>query len=101
MLAALFGVSVGDLVQHNRLGHDHLIKAGDTLNIPARRSPLSSPSAPAGEVVYYTVRKGDNLWAIAQRHDIPVKHLRAFNGLGRGSVLMPGDTLRIVATERL
>ena len=101
MLAALFGVSVGDLAQHNRLGHDHLIKAGDTLNIPARRSPLSSPSAPAGEVVYYTVRKGDNLWAIAQRHDIPVKHLRALNGLGRGSVLMPGDTLRIVATERL
>lgn len=41
----------------------------------------------------YKVRRGDSLWAIAQRHDCSVKDLRRWNKLGRKSVLKPGQRL--------
>lgn len=41
----------------------------------------------------YKVRRGDSLWSIAQAHDCSVKDLRAWNKLGKRSVLKPGQKL--------
>lgn len=44
---------------------------------------------------YYTVRKGDTLWDIAQKYDITVDELRKLNGMHKNSKLMPGAKLKI------
>ena len=41
----------------------------------------------------YTVRSGDSLWSIANRHSISVGELQAWNKLGGSKVLQPGDRL--------
>ncbi len=46
----------------------------------------------------YRVRKGDTLGEIAQRHDISVRNLRAWNGL-RGSRIYAGQRLRVAAPK--
>ena len=46
---------------------------------------------------YYTVRKGDTLWDIAQRKGITVAELQKANKLTRSSRLQPGQKLKIAA----
>ena len=48
------------------------------------------------DVVFYTVKSGDNLWRIASNFGISVEQLYQYNGLEANSVIMPGDTLRVV-----
>jgi membrane-bound lytic murein transglycosylase D len=43
---------------------------------------------------YYSVRRGDNLSRIADRHDLSVKRLKSLNGL-RSSKIRPGQKLRV------
>ena len=45
----------------------------------------------------YTIRAGDSLWSIAERHGVSVQQLRAWNKLGRRSVLRPGQRLVVRA----
>lgn len=45
----------------------------------------------------YTIRSGDSLWSIAQTHKVSIKDLRRWNGLGRTSLLKPGQRLRVRA----
>lgn len=42
----------------------------------------------------YTIKRGDNLWAIAQRFGLTVPHLRDLNNI-RGSQIRPGQELRL------
>lgn len=44
----------------------------------------------------YRVRRGDNLWRIAQRHGVSVARLKRFNGM-RSNLLRPGQVLQIPA----
>lgn len=46
-----------------------------------------------GRKIVYEVKSGDTLWDIAKIFNIPISHLRRWNGLGRHSVIRPGDKL--------
>jgi len=54
---------------------------------------------PSGKIIYYTVQRGDNLWKIATHFNVTVDSLFETNNLNQDSVIMPGDTLRIVLPE--
>jgi lipoprotein NlpD len=43
----------------------------------------------------YTVQAGDTLYEIAFRHSLDYRDLAAWNGLGDGSMIRPGQTLRL------
>lgn len=43
----------------------------------------------------YTVRPGDSLWAIANRHGMTISQLKQVNGL-RSNMIHPGDRLKVV-----
>ncbi|MFP3787193.1 LysM peptidoglycan-binding domain-containing protein, partial [Burkholderia sp. SIMBA_024] len=45
----------------------------------------------------YTVAAGDTLFAIAQRHGIPLDALLSANGLDRSSIIYPGQSLTVSA----
>jgi membrane-bound lytic murein transglycosylase D len=43
----------------------------------------------------HTVRAGDSLWTLARRYRVALKGLMEWNGLNAGSVLQPGQVLRL------
>jgi membrane-bound lytic murein transglycosylase D len=47
------------------------------------------------EQVRYTVRRGDTLYEIARRHGVSVRALQGWNGMGRGTLIKPGQTLTL------
>lgn len=106
-IASRYGVSVDDLKAWNGL-RSNRIQAGDTLRVssavPQRQSnaqravaasttPEPSAAAPSGQQ-RYRIRQGDNLDAIAQRHNVTVDQLKAWNGL-RNSRITAGEYLNI------
>lgn len=53
----------------------------------------SSPSRDAT----YTVKRGDTLYAIAQRYRVDYRELARWNGIGRDNLIVPGQVLRLHA----
>lgn len=93
-IARIFSVSVQELRSLNNLSESSVIKAGDTLLIPSNSSIKTSDLG--SSVVFYEVKQGDNLWRIANSFGISVQNLYKHNNLKSDSVLMPGDTIKVV-----
>ncbi|RFF27994.1 MULTISPECIES: LysM peptidoglycan-binding domain-containing protein [unclassified Wenzhouxiangella] len=88
LIARQYDVTVDDLQKWNGLGNNDLIRPGDRILVN-----MSQPGT--SQTRQYTVRSGDSLWTIAQRHDVSVGELMRWNGLAEGSILRPGQTLTI------
>lgn len=109
-LATLSGVSESQWLQWNpawRRGH---VDAGATILLPLaliERSveaiALATPAPIARRAVdtiasgerVHVVRSGESAWSIARRHRVSLAALLAANGLGKSSVLRPGQKLRL------
>lgn len=68
---------------------------------PAPLIKTGNEAMPGKHIVYYKVRKGDNLWNIAQSFRVAVKELSTLNNLQPDSTIMPGDVLRVPMSEEL
>ena len=89
-IAREYGVSVRDLQGWNKLSSTR-IRSGQRLYLYP-----GSGSAPAAPTTY-TVRRGDNLTAIAKKHGVTVSNLRSWNNLN-GSRIVPGQKLKLHAS---
>jgi murein DD-endopeptidase MepM/ murein hydrolase activator NlpD len=135
-LASHLGVSVNALAEANQLKPPYRIHIGQVLQIPdggqaagaaatkavkdvqvaelagepaADVAPAAGPAAPApdpGSGKLYVVQRGESLWLISQRIDVPLARLAAANEMASPYAVFPGQKLRIpdgdgVATETL
>lgn len=98
-IARRHGVGVRELAGWNNMAPGDTLRVGQQLAIWTRdaRPVRTARAAPEARLqsVRYTVRKGDSLYAIAQRFNVTVSQLRQWNGLGTGGYLQPGQTLRL------
>ena len=85
-IASRYGVSVSNIRSWNNLSGSR-IRAGQEL-------VLHTGSEPAAEPIQYTVRSGDTLGQIANRHGVSSSELQRWNSLS-GTVIRPGQTLTI------
>lgn len=104
LLADLFSTDINKILQVNNLSKNSIIKPGDLIRIPdtgSNKKKLKKKNAQhsPGRIIYYKVQKGDNLWTIADLFSVTVDSLYKANKLNNKSVLMPGDTIRIVLPE--
>lgn len=91
-LARRYGVSVSELLAANpHIRNADLIYPGDALSIPA------AARNDGGQVTTDTVRPGDTLSAIAQRHGVAVDALVQANNIQNPNLIYPGDVLVIPA----
>jgi len=88
VLAARHGVSEWDLVRDNALWEQSIVGIG---------SVRISPHPPAPEYALYTVRAGDTLSNIADRHGVSVSTLQSLNGLRGRSQIRAGQVIKIPA----
>lgn len=85
-IAARFGTSYQSLASLNGIANPNLIYVGQVLRV--------NGSASTGSV-YYTVRAGDNLSAIAARYGTSYQSIAALNGLANPNLIYAGQTLKI------
>lgn len=92
-IAAVYGVPLADLVQINHLGPRAVVRPGDRIivRLGEGQTPPPAPTLP----VTHVVKEGDTLWTVAALYGLTLDELLALNGLERGTVLHPGDELRI------
>jgi membrane-bound lytic murein transglycosylase D len=107
-IARRYDTSVEVLRQTNQL-RGSSIRAGKYLLIPVATHDTDLPqlrqaiaaSAPATRTgtSTYTVQSGDSLWKIARKHQVTVKQLSTWNGLGAKASIRPGQQLTIHSTS--
>jgi len=112
-IAAKHGVTLSSIMSANNLGKNHKIYVGQSLIIPkpglaaAEQAPakasqnsaiakaeIKSSSTEKNPVKTYTVKKGDTLGKIAQKHGVTVSALKRANSL-RHNVIYAGRKLKI------
>jgi membrane-bound lytic murein transglycosylase D len=90
-IAKQYGTTVRSLTQANSGLRPSRLRIGQTLRVPgASKSAVKTVASKK----YYSVRRGDNLSNIADRHNVSITRLKRLNGL-RGSTIQPGQRLRI------
>ena len=95
LIARKYGVSVSKLKRLNRLGRRSLIKAGQKIKIKEKKPSKTSRIKGSSRSNYHIVKSGENLTLIARKYGASIGKIRAWNGLGRRSVLRPGQKLRV------
>jgi LysM repeat protein len=88
-----YGVSVDALAAANGIVDARRIYAGQRLVIPG--GATSAPAPPASADRFYTVRRGDTLYAIALRYRVSVWALVQANGIRHPSLIYVGQVLRV------
>ncbi len=98
LLASKYGTSVRAIQTANDIRDPRRVRAGSRLIIPltdgmyAARWLTSTEQDAQGRKVY-TVRRGDNPYRIARRHNISLDNLLRWNGMNKRSVIHPGDRI--------
>lgn len=77
--------------------HSRVSRRAAVLGLAAAGLSMAAPRALADRI--YTVQKGENLTAIAEKHGLTVKALAAHNGLKDANDIKAGQRLRIPAED--
>lgn len=104
-IAKRYGTTVSAIMSINGIAGSAIITPGQTLRVAAGSTPAPAPvsavapAAPpaAAAPASHTVAAGDTLFAIARKYATSVSHLLQVNGLGEGSIIYPGQALRLTA----
>lgn len=115
-IAKGYGTTVQAIIDRNGIRNPRNLRAGMSLVIPTHpdrgwQEPTPNGVAAAAAKVlpplkaedgrakgYYTVRRGDNLSAIASRLGVPLRSLQRWNKLGRSSRIYPGQVLQYLGS---
>ncbi len=104
-IANKFSTTVQDIKKINNLTTNTLLP-GQQIYIPTPSTPTPTqptnppvPQEPETPYLIYTIQRGDSLWKISQKYDIPVNDIIAFNNLSSVN-LQIGDELRIPITHQ-
>lgn len=96
-IARRFDTRVAAISELNRIRSARSLRPGQELVVPVPRGfkPRRRPADRVAGADGYRVKPGDTLWGIARRFGTSVEELRRWNGLGRSSLLRPGQVLRV------
>ena len=98
-IAQRHGMTVSALASLNGIYPNQILRPGEQLRLTADAQAASSRSQQLTASVV-SVRPGQTLWSIAQRHGMTVSALASLNGIHPNQVLQPGERLRISAGVR-
>ncbi len=94
-----YGTTVPALMSLNQLANASLIYVGQQLCVSGTVSnPVPAPAPIPGNQPTYTVQRGDTLYSIARRYNVPTVALAQANGITNYNLIYVGQVLRIPTT---
>jgi membrane-bound lytic murein transglycosylase D len=87
-----YKVSINNIKKCNPTLYRHHIFPGQKIHLTCSGKQADPKKS---KKVIYTVRKGDNLWSIAQKYDISISELTSWNNLSTRNKIFPGRKLKI------
>lgn len=87
--------TVANVISKNHLSSNGLIVAGQHLNVGNEDSASVEPQT----TKTYKVVAGDSIWGIAQKFNIDQNTFEKINSLTDDSLILPGDELKLTATD--
>lgn len=91
-IAERFGLSTAEVLAHNGLGWSSMIFPGQRLALPGGRAAPAAPPA-RDAIAKHVVAEGDTMSGIAERYGVALDELLRVNGLGRQSLIFPGESI--------
>lgn len=85
-IANSYGTTEGILKQLNGIMNNYEVSQGSQIVVPVSKSQPYQ---------YYTVKKGDNIEAIARRYGVDYMMLLQLNGLDEGDYIYPNQTIML------
>lgn len=83
-IASKFNVDPSILYKINGFNIDYVPVVGSNIIVPIGNNAYFD---------YYTIKKGDNLYAIAKEYDIDIDLLAKLNGINKGEYIYPNQTI--------
>jgi putative chitinase len=93
-IALRYGVTVDALAAANGISNPNQIYVGQKLIIPSGGTGDQPVQPPAGATTY-TVKRGDNLFRIAQAFGLTYQQLASYNGITDPNQIYVGQVLQI------
>jgi len=91
-----FGLSTASVLALNGLGWSSMIFPGQKLTLTTHAAPPTAVPAKkpvAAEITRYRVKVGDTISGIAAAHGLSTAAVLSANGLGRASIIFPGQAI--------
>lgn len=85
-VASMFNIPAVEIIKANSLVYPYTLTKGNILNIPTGQVNVFN---------YYTVKKGDTLYGIANANNTTVGILSSINGLDPNEYIYEGQTLLV------
>ena len=85
-----YNIPVIEIIKANNLKAPYLLSEGERLTIPTGIFNIFN---------YYVVKKGDNLYEIAQKNNISLDLLLGINGLDKDEYIYEGQTILIPKSD--
>ncbi|MCH8814825.1 MAG: LysM peptidoglycan-binding domain-containing protein [Chloroflexi bacterium] len=92
LIASIYDVTVGSIVDLNGIGDPNFIFPGQVLEIPG--------SAGGGQSTTYEVQAGDTLGGIAETFGVSVAELQSANGISNPDLIFVGQVLSVPSAEQ-
>jgi len=97
-LSKKYNVSINQLEQANP-SIVRMLMAGQTINIPSVHSENKTLESSSINTEFHTVKKGETLWGISQKYNMPLDSLKALNKDILNDTLSIGQVLTLRETK--
>lgn len=94
-IARKYGVGTRDVARWNNLGTTDTLRIGQKLVIWSKSGKTDNNDRQVIRRVSYKVRSGDSLARIAQKFNVGISDIEAWNGISRKKYLQPGQSLKL------
>lgn len=95
-IANRYNLKVNTLAEMNDITLNAILKPGQVLHVRSEATIVQAGSATeASAPVVYNVKSGDSLSRIAQQFGVEIGELAAWNGIGTGDLIHPGQALML------
>ena len=88
-IAAKYGITYQEIVKYNNMSNPNLIKTGQRIKIPAKKTAASKPDK------IYVVKRGDTLSGIASKYGTTYQVLANYNGISNPNLIKVGQQIKI------